>query len=512
MQNKILQIINISLKEEIPQFEEFFNFCITKNIHSLQELFSYYEEYSSDIIIFWNIPLDDDLIDSMRLIYSLQPSINFIIVSRKEISIPTDLMEAHIIQCKNHAPSILTEVCNIAYSTQNTPSTEKDSLKNFLEKNQHYILALIHTPTIARYRLIYSIDSMSKLIEQIKDFLQSYRPRGSKVFSIDSDLFAILFLEGDTQKAYEFIKSLDILRLEHGFIIDSKAIDIEMLIGLSEGNHETLLPKAYNALKIAQENNQKCSLLQQSDEDFLAQQQQQIYWMKEIHHALTSGRIVPYYQPILNNHTGIIEKYETLVRLIDDCGNVISPGLFLHAAKESGLMNNITMAVINKSFSDFKDTEFEFSINISTEGLQDRRIVNYLLNRSEKYNIPTHRILIEILEEINSSQGKVIEHINELHSKGFKIAIDDFGTENSNFGRLIDMKADYIKIDGSFVKNVDHDERSYKIVHSIAKFAKSIGAKSVAEFVHSEKVYRTICDLGVDYSQGYLFGQPSPEI
>ncbi|MDE7256052.1 MAG: EAL domain-containing protein, partial [Helicobacter sp.] len=112
---------------------------------------------------------------------------------------------------------------------------------------------------------------------------------------------------------------------------------------------------------------------------------------------------------------------------------------------------------------------------------------------------------------INTSQGKVLEHIKELHGKGFKIAIDDFGAANSNFGRLIDLKAEYIKIDGNFVRNIDTDERSYKIVDSIAKFAKSIGAKSIAEFVHSEKVYRIVCELGVDYSQGFLFGEPAPE-
>lgn len=500
---KKLHILNVSSKTELPQFEEFFTFCVTQHVKELKDMLEYYEEHTSDVVLLWNLVPDADLLDSIELIASLHPQTRFIFIS----SVPLGAdVQANLIQCPNHAPTILTHLCNIAYHDK----TGESGLKEFFNHNE-YVVALIHIPTIARCRLISSLDSIEFLIKQIKDFFESYRPRATRVFKLDSDSFIILFLDNQIDAAKEFVFSLDMLRLEHGFLIDGREIDIEFITGLVQGKGEILVPKAHSALEVAMENNLKFYALEQSDSVFISQQETKIYWMKEIHSALKDGRVIPYYQPILNNCSGAIEKYETLVRLIDDNGSVVSPGVFLDAAKESGLMNNVTMAVINKSFADFRDTHFEFSINISEEGLQDRRIVNYLLNRCERYEIPTNRVLLEVLEGINTTQGKVLEHLRELHSKGFKIAIDDFGTANSNFGRLIDMKADYIKIDGSFVKNIDTDERSYKIVQSIAKFAKSIGAKSVAEFVHSEKVYCIICELGVDYSQGYLFGAPEPK-
>ena len=500
---KKIQILNVSDKADLPRFEEFFTFCITHQVSNLKEMMEYYENHTSDVVLFWNLPIDDDLLDCMTLIASLRPDTYFLLIAANK---PTLAPSARMICCNNHAPTTLTHLCRIAFDGQKGEL----ALNEFLHHNE-IVLALVHVPTIARTRLISTLDSVQFLLRQINDFFESYCPRATRIFQTDSDCFAIVFLENELEAAKDFVAALDILRLEHGFEIDEREIDVEFVTGIVQGKGEILAPKAYSALALATHNNAKFYTLEQSDEEFAQQQHNKIYWMREVHAALKSGRVVPYYQPILNNESGAIEKYETLVRLVDNQGNVILPGIFLDAARESGLMNNITMAVINKSFADFRDCDFEFSINISEECLQDRRIINYLLNRCERYEIPMNRVLLEVLEGINTSQGKVLEHIRELHSKGFKIAIDDFGAANSNFGRLIDLKAEYIKIDGNFVRNIDTDERSYKIVDSIAKFAKSIDAKSIAEFVHSEKVYRIVCELGVDYSQGFLFGEPTPE-
>ncbi|RAX58937.1 hypothetical protein CCZ01_01730 [Helicobacter monodelphidis] len=512
--NKILKILNIAAKNNIPSFEEFFTFCETINVPHLKAALEFIEKEFCDIVLFWELPIDDDLFDTIRIIHSINMQAKFLIISQLEFEFPQDLRYAQIKKCPTHASNILTEISKFSNSFlgENDFFAERSSLNECLHGKQEYILALLQVPTIMRCRLISALESIDSLIAQIQDFLSDYRPRGTRVFVVDSDTFVILFFEASQQEVYDFVSSLDVLRLEHDFIVDGHEIDVEFISGIVCGKGKALLPKAYSAVEEAKRTNTKICVLEQSDEEFFAMQQRNIHWMKAIHLALKNNRIVPFYQPIVNNVTQKVEKYETLVRLLNHDGSVVRPDIFLGVAKESGLMNNISMSVINKSFSFFKDLDLEFSINISEEGLRDRQIVNYLLNRCERYGIHPSRVLLEVLEDIDSIKDKVLEHINELHGKGFKIAIDDFGAANSNFGRLIDMKADYIKIDGSFVKNIDTDERSYKIVDSIAKFAKGIGVKSVAEFVHSDRIYQIICEMGIDYSQGFYFGKPSPTL
>ena len=116
---------------------------------------------------------------------------------------------------------------------------------------------------------------------------------------------------------------------------------------------------------------------------------------------------------------------------------------------------------------------------------------------------------MEVLENINSDESNYAnEQFNNLKEIGINIAIDDFGAEASNFSRLMTLKADIIKIDGQFIKNLDRDLNSHKIVEAIVTLSKKLGAKTVAEFVHSKDIYNVVKMLGIDYSQGFYFSEP----
>ena len=123
------------------------------------------------------------------------------------------------------------------------------------------------------------------------------------------------------------------------------------------------------------------------------------------------------------------------------------------------------------------------------------------------------RIIFEIIEsEGIENFDKVLEFITDVKRYGTKISIDDFGTGYSNFEYLMKLKVDYIKIDGSMIKNIDNDKSAQMIIASIVSFAKNMNIKTVAEFVHSKNVYEKVKELGVDYSQGYYFGEPTGQI
>jgi EAL domain-containing protein (putative c-di-GMP-specific phosphodiesterase class I) len=123
-----------------------------------------------------------------------------------------------------------------------------------------------------------------------------------------------------------------------------------------------------------------------------------------------------------------------------------------------------------------------------------------------------NRLVFEILESENLSDYDFLEEFVLKYKKlGCKIAIDDFGSGYSNFIRIIRLKPDYLKIDGSLIKNIDKDNNSYEIVKSIIAFSKTLKIKTIAEYVHSEEIFNLLLELDVDEFQGYYFGKPDEE-
>ncbi len=177
------------------------------------------------------------------------------------------------------------------------------------------------------------------------------------------------------------------------------------------------------------------------------------------------------------------------------------------------MIPDITRIMIDKSFKAFANNAYEFSINISEFDLNDGYLRKYFQEKLQQYNIDASRVVIEVLEGISAIGAKnSLEQLLELKADGFAIAIDDFGVQNSNFERVHSMQVDFIKIDGSFIKNIYKDPKSYNVVKTITDFGKSIGAKIIAEYVHSKEVQDIVVALGIDYSQGYYFSEPLQSI
>ena len=127
----------------------------------------------------------------------------------------------------------------------------------------------------------------------------------------------------------------------------------------------------------------------------------------------------------------------------------------------------------------------------------------------EQYKEDAHRIVFELLEDETVEDFNIIkDFIHEVKSKGVQIAIDDFGAGYSNFERILEFEPDIVKIDGSLVKNIEHDTFSRNIVETIVLFAKKQNIETIAEYVENESIFNILNELGVDYSQGYYFGKP----
>lgn len=333
---------------------------------------------------------------------------------------------------------------------------------------------------------------------QSHDRLLLYRLKGDEI--------AILARDFDKDEFIDLCRGIiAILKKRHH--IDGKEIVLSWSCGVSFEANEELLISADMALKLAKQKRE--DIVVYSDQNSLKKEyQKNLKCIDSIASALQDSRFKTLYQPIVNNHTLKHEKYEALVRMIDKDGNVISPYHFLDVAKKSKSYFEITKIVITQAFEKFKSRNDEFSINLSVEDILNDEIKEFISDMLVRYDIGD-RVVFELVEsEYVQNFEAISEFISKIKKYGCKIAIDDFGTGYSNFEYLIKLKADYLKIDGSLIKNITKDKSNYMVVLTIVQFAKSLGLKTVAEFVENEEIFNLVKEMGVEYSQGYYFAQP----
>ncbi len=387
---------------------------------------------------------------------------------------------------------------------------DRQALLHYLSdqpKDREVMVLLFELEDLDEWFSIYSPNVVSKAGEEILNLISEILPLEAKFFQISDDKYCILFPNIDTRRGIEFAHILKTLIIERKSCTNLSEVDVMISSGLVVGKVDTIIPKAFSALNYAKKLLSKIYFLDIDDELFKEQQKKEIAYNVLIKDAVQQGKIVPFYQPIYDNNLKKITKFECLARLLDN-NRVLYPFDFLEQVRLMGFMRSITYSIINNSFKTFATNKLDFSINITEEDIRDTQTIDYLRNRCEKYGINPNRIIIEILEDIEfDDDDLIVNNILILKDMGFKIAIDDFGYANSNFGRLIKMQIDYIKIDGRFIKNMDSNAISHKIVRSIADFAKNIGVQCIAEHVHSESVHNLVRKLNIEFSQGYYIGE-----
>ncbi|MDP1784565.1 MAG: EAL domain-containing protein, partial [Sulfuricurvum sp.] len=189
-------------------------------------------------------------------------------------------------------------------------------------------------------------------------------------------------------------------------------------------------------------------------------------------------------------------------------GNIVPPMKFLTIAKKTKLYPQITLEVIYQACTLFATRDEEFSINLSDTDIRNPYTVSEIIKTITETGTAS-RIVFEILEsEGIENYDEVAQFITKVKALGAKIAIDDFGTGYSNFENILKLSVDYIKIDGSLIREIIGNRRHRIIVETIIDFAQKIDAMTIAEFVEDVAIYDTLKELGVDYSQGYFTGKP----
>jgi len=372
---------------------------------------------------------------------------------------------------------------------------------------------LINIDSFSSINNAYGYQIGDEVLKSIARYLNILKTGNAQVYRYCSDKFVLIDDENTEEKdAILLVESVLSFFADTEIVIDE---DIEMKLSLSIGVSRSIgtinITQAEMAIREAREMKRSYHIFDPNSQ-FVHNSQQHIYWVHKLREAVAEENLIAYFQPIINNKTHLIEKFECLVRIHDD-EEVISPFLFLQAAKASGNLSYVTKSLIMQSFKKFSTNDYEFSINITGEDLQLEYLEEFLLKYVNKYSIEPSRVVLEMLEDITTlTKGTYLDQLNKLREHGFKIAIDDFGAENSNFSRLLEIEPDYLKIDGAFIKNLIEDKKSQIIVEAIVLICKKSNIKMIAEFVHNEQTQKMVESLGIDYSQGFYFGAPELEL
>ncbi|MDP3265656.1 MAG: EAL domain-containing protein [Sulfuricurvum sp.] len=393
----------------------------------------------------------------------------------------------------------------LAFYDQLTSLPNRQKIVADMDENKPNACALFNIDDFKEINDFFGIDAGDSILFQVGQWLIEM---GFTPYRTGGDEFAILFYDYTTwtQLHHQITTLMDMLE-EKIFIVSDQTFSVRMSIGVAMGMGK-LLTRADIALHRAKEKKIPIALYEE-DENIEEIYRTNIAMASSIRKALANQRIICHYQPIINLKTGNIDKYETLVRMIDENGEMIPPMVFLPIAKKTKVYSQITREVIYQACSLFSTRSESFSINLSDSDIRDPYTVQEIIKTIIKTETAS-RIVFEILEsEGIENYEEVASFINQVKSLGAKISIDDFGTGYSNFENVLKLNVDYIKIDGSLIQGITANSRHNIIVDSIVDFAHKIGAQTVAEFVSDEAIYEAVKKHGIDHAQGYYTGKPA---
>ncbi|MEY3297293.1 MAG: hypothetical protein RLZZ597_553 [Cyanobacteriota bacterium] len=366
-----------------------------------------------------------------------------------------------------------------------------------------------------------------ELLRQITAMLQAHIHKTDVLARLGGDEFGVLLTQCDLDQG---LRVADILRetvQDFRFTWDNHVFTLGASLGVvaitsQVQDLESLLMWADAACYAAKNAGRNRVHLFQADDQALAQQQGEIRWATRITHALENHQFCLFAQPIqaIQPSCPAFDHAEILIRLRDDNGTLIPPMAFIPAAERYGLIGDIDRWVVSTLFQHWDQAQppadqppRQYTINLSGYSLTDDRMIDFLKQQFEEHRVPPHLICFEITETAAIANLIEASHfIQQLRDLGCYFALDDFGSGMSSFTYLKHLPVDYLKIDGSFVKDMVNDPIDSAMVEAISHIGHVMGLKTVAEYVENDAILQCIKTLGVDYAQGFGIAKPAPLI
>jgi diguanylate cyclase (GGDEF)-like protein/PAS domain S-box-containing protein len=403
-----------------------------------------------------------------------------------------------------------------------------------------------------------------ELLRQLGLALRARLRKSDVLARLGGDEFGVLLANCPLDMAEQVVAGLQQAIHEFRFVWEDKSFEVAASIGLApitaaSGSLSDLLRTADLACYAAKDAGRNRVHVARTDDAALAERQSEVQWVQHIRRALVENRFLLQCQriqalgqaphaefatapslargpamagsgldPIGELATEasmprsprldpIGERYEILVRLIDDAGNVVYPRTFLPVAERYQLMPALDRWVLRQALAMLKSMPAQlgpalagFNINLSGQSLGEAGFRDFLVQELKASGVPPQWICFEITETATvANLSRATELLGTLKELGCQFALDDFGSGLSSFAYLKNLPVDYLKIDGAFIRDMLHDRADHAMVASIHQLAHLLGIKTVAEYVESDEILAAVVALGIDCAQGYAIGMPS---
>lgn len=366
------------------------------------------------------------------------------------------------------------------------------------------------------------------LLRRVTKLLQERVRLTDTLARLGGDEFGLLLHQCSLAQAELVAESLRQLIQDFLFAWQDKVFTIGISIGLvqvdaNSENLNSVLSAADLACYAAKRKGRNCIYVYQANDQELERQRTERQWVSRIEQALREDRFSLYSQKIVSlNREPEVQHYEVLLRLVDETGALVPPTAFIPAAERYQLMSEVDRWVIRNFFARYHADIQQgrslgsslqanlYTINLSGGSL-NHNFLEYIQKKLLEYQVSPQILCFEITETAAIANLELAsQFIGALKNLGCQFAFDDFGSGMSSLTYLKNLPVDYLKIDGSFVKDMDHDKMDYAMVECFNHLSHYMGIQTIAEWVENETVLEILRRMGVDYAQGYYIERPTP--
>ena len=420
----------------------------------------------------------------------------------------------------------------LIYQAQHDELTGLLNRREFERKIKDVLFEVRRNPEIKHWLVYIDLDQFKvvndtcghlagdELLKQISTTIKQTLREIDHFSRLGGDEFAIILKDGNHELVNIVVERILKNINDFRFCWEDKCFSISASIGLIEitddaGTMYDLMSKVDAACYLAKDEGRNRIHFSAREDEAINKKRGEMDWVHRIRHALDTHRFALYYQPIKSLQNNDSEFHaEMLIRLYDDEGNIIPPNAFIPAAERYNLMIEIDHWVVNNALKFIKANDFDsqtISINLSAQSLCEKNFSDEIIKSLNEYEVDPSNVCFEITETAaiaNLTQAKLFIH--RLREIGCKFSLDDFGSGLSSFGYLKNLNVDYLKIDGSFIKNITHDKIDLAMVNAINQVGHTMGLKTIAEYVENKEIEDMLLTLNIDYAQGYGIQKPEP--